>query len=247
MTISDASPIQFWSVDDDTFNEKEVCSINTACFCLPFLCSDTINIPLTDPVGDETLVAFDSAGGQLGSPLAYSNGFTFIPDEDWPQLCGQQVQFKVLNGSAEIVYKSDCVDIQTVHECTELITYSNSKILAGIDYTLSSPPPEYNIRIPAIFFQERFPDEQEGIDLSDSRIVRLRNQVKAQKYLDIGFMPFYMHKKLQIIFTHDTIEIGGESWVKSENYEIVDGNKRYPLRKATIWLTNKNYILRNVL
>jgi hypothetical protein len=159
-------------------------------------------------------------------------------------------EFDVIIDSVEFepyeLASSDCIDIKASHDCTTLINYTNSKVLNGIDYN-TSPPVEFNIRIPAVFFLERFPDEHEEIDLSNSRMVRLVNQVKAQKLLDIGFMPFYMHKKLQLILSHDTIEIDGESWLKTEPYEIAEGNKRYPLRKAQVWLTDKNYIVRNVL
>lgn len=151
------------------------------------------------------------------------------------------------NDIVKFLKKSDCIYIKDSHECTELITYSNSKLFNGIDYSSSSPEQQFCIRIPAIFFEEAFPDEHEEIDLSNSQSVRLMNKEKRQKKLDIGFMPFYMHQKMKLILAHDEITIDGDSWIRNEAYEITEGNKRYPLRKASCLLTDKNYIVRNVL
>lgn len=145
---------------------------------------------------------------------------------------------------------SDCIDIKTSHECTALLTYSNSKDFDGIEYD-TSPGREFNLRVPAVFYQERFPEEEETAELSTADYVRLRNEVKAQKLLDLGYMPFYMHKKMKLILAHDSVEIydGHETTevIRQEPYEIQDANKRYPLRRATVWLTEKNYIVRNIL
>lgn len=247
MNISDLSPIQFWPSGEETFNQQFVDGISRACFNLPFNCTDLITIPLTNPSGGETIKAFDSDGNELGTEKTFVAGvYTFRPSNDWPQLCGVQAQFKIYSSSDVLLYLSDAISFKTDHNNTTLITYSNSNYLLGINYT-TSPPPEFIIRIPAIFFEERFPDESEQIDQSNSRIVRLVNQVKSQRMLDIGFMPFYMHKKLQLILTHDTVEIDGTEWVKNEAYELGDGNKRYPLKRAKVWLTDKNFIVRNVL
>ena len=386
MTISEATPIQFWDEDDETFNEKEICSVARACFYLPFDCDDTINIPfedagiyewelnILDKNGDILdVIPFEKSGSvyklawtpSISSPPtcedvrfiivrltpiirnpSFNSSFTgswynFGSGDTWSwtgseaeaggssfdsaaltQDFGQtypigsyklvldavtfgfgNIQYTVrtfLNSTlaqdlfsgdinavtegddVQVVYftatapfnririnagtgtsvdtwiagiflyklddlkKSDVVSLKDTQDCTTLIRYSNSKNFADINYQ-TSPPPTFNIRIPAIFNQERFPDEHEETDLSNSRIVRQTNQIKAQRLLEIGFMPFYMHKKLQLILAHDTIEIDGEEWIKTEPYEITDGNKRYPLRKAQVWLTNKNYIVRNIL
>jgi hypothetical protein len=247
LTISNANPIQFWDIDDETFNEKAVCSIYATCFCLPFQCGDAVTIILTNPSGNETLKAYDVSGNQLGTTKDFAGDrYLFIPDDDWTQLCGNEVQFKIFEG-VEAIYKSDCISFASVHDCTTLITYSNSKVFAGIDYVTGTPTPELNIRIPAIFFEEAFPDEHEEIDLSNSMSVRLMNKEKRQKKLDIGRMPFYMHQKMKLILAHDNIEIDGQSWIRTEAYEIAESNKKWPLRKASVLLNDKNYIVRNVL
>jgi hypothetical protein len=141
---------------------------------------------------------------------------------------------------------SDCIDIRTSHECTKLITYSNSKDFDGVEYD-TSPGLEFYLRVPAVFFLERYPQEQENAELSTADYVRLRNEIKAQKLFDVGYVPYYLHRKLQLVFAHDIIEIDGKNWLRQEEYEINEGNKRYPLKPATTWLTDKNYIKRNIL
>ena len=147
-----------------------------------------------------------------------------------------------------IVAYSDCVDIKESHDCTQLIRYDNTKDFAGIEYSSFSPTAEFYLRIPAIFFHERNTEEEENFEESSENIVRLRNEIKLKRLLEVGFMPDYMHRKLLLILAHDTIEIDGESWIKRDPYEKEEpGNRRYPLKKASVLLTQKDYIKRNIL
>lgn len=143
---------------------------------------------------------------------------------------------------------SDCLDIKTSHDCTALIRYDNDKDFAGLEYSSFSPTAEFYLRIPAVFFHERNTEEEENFEESTENIVRLRNEIKLKKLLEVGFMPDYMHRKLLLILAHDTVEIDGESWIKRDPYEKEEpGNKRYPLKKASVLLTQKDYIKRNIL
>jgi hypothetical protein len=158
----------------------------------------------------------------------------------------KRVRYQSL-GSYEVIAYSDCINIASTHKETILITYSNHRNFADLDNLAVSPDPEYQIRIPAVFVEERFPEEQEVIELSNSTSVQTFAQIKAQKLLRIGPMPFYMHRKLKLILSHQFITIDDTDYVKQEAYEIIEGNRRYPLRQAQCWLTEKNYIKRNIL
>lgn len=148
---------------------------------------------------------------------------------------------------ANNVAKSDCLNIKTDQDETVLITYSDNKNYAGLNYSLVSPDPEFNIRVPATFFHERFPEESEVIELSNSRSIQLNAQVKAQRQLEIGPLPYYMHRKLKLILKHQFVTIDDQDWVQSEQYEITEGSRRSPHKQAKVWLTEKDYIIRNVL
>lgn len=143
---------------------------------------------------------------------------------------------------------SDCIDVRESHDCTQLIRYDNSKDFADIEYTDFSPTAEFYIRIPAIFFHERNTEEQERFETSGETIVRLRDEIKVKRLLEVGYMPDYMHRKLLLILAHDTIEIDSETWVRNDPYEKIDpANKRYPLKRAQVLLTQQGYIKRNIL
>lgn len=145
------------------------------------------------------------------------------------------------------IAKSDCLNVKTAQDETVLITYSDNKSYASLQYSAISPDPEFNIRIPATFFHERFPEESEVIELSNSRSIQLNGQVKAQRLLEIGHMPYYMHRKMKLILKHQFVTIDDQDWVQSEAYELIDSNRRTPNRKANVWLDEKDFIIRNVL
>lgn len=198
------------------------------------------------------LEVLDSSGVQLQylemtEILTGKHQISFIPTNYG--ICDEQIRLKIYEDDVEVA-ASDCLDIRTSHVCTELITYSNTRDFDNIEYD-TSPGLDFYLRVPAVFFLERFPEEEELHELSDSDYVRLRNEVKAQRFLELGFMPYYMHRKLKLIFAHDVIEIvvdgTTKTWIRQEPYEIAEGNKHYPLKKAGVWLTDKTYIKRNIL
>lgn len=174
---------------------------------------------------------------------AYSN--SFIPNEE--NICDEQVQFKIesdLSSPAEVA-KSDCIDIRTTQSCTKVINYSNNRNFAGLIYTGLSPEQVFNIRVPAIFFHEQFPEEDEAMELTTG-IQKTSGTLKVQRLFDTDYLPYYMHKKLQLIFKHQFITIDGLSWLKEEKYEIQPGERRWPVKKAKCFLT-QDYIQRAVL
>lgn len=146
-----------------------------------------------------------------------------------------------------ILAKSGCLDVNTFQSCTEVIQYSNSGPFDDINFNPASPSTDFFLRVPAIFFEEEFPDEYESIDLSSSEIVQLSSEVKHKKLLDVGWMPFYMIEKLQLVLTNDSLIIQGKNWIKGDGMTKIQGNKRYPLRKTQFLLTDKDFIKRNVL
>jgi hypothetical protein len=394
LLFSDANPVQFWNINCDTFNEKEVDGVFARCFCAPFNYDDEITIQFTDASGNAfTLYVLDSdnnilytssvsgsnntfthsftpsaqgitedevqifivsngggasvinslfasnldgwvnegsgvswlwdssEGGCATTALGLNNQstkqlvmyvsgaettmlynlvldivlFTFtsqtanlliqaydggtlvstLYDEDIvfsasqsypintivaiPKFTNIKVTYST-NGESNIFLKSyvsavkggtgaksDCIDIKPDHDETVLINYHNNRVFASLNSSVGTPDPEFNLRIPAIFFEERFPEEIEEIELSDNSSIQLNAQVKSQKFLKVKPMPFYMHKKTKLALSFQTVTIDGEEWIKSEAYEIQAGNERHPFRKATCWLTEKDYLVRNVL
>lgn len=392
MIVSNALPIQFWPADQDTYNESEVCGVETFCFCQPVQCDDTIYVQVT--AEDEDLTDFGIAFIDSEGVIVYSSffgagptvTFSIVPQifgicddeyqvviydstgvetlpqaQDWvdtglvpfiiasagiftaqhsnpsdnsiaetpfsaPQnteyvirigvtISGatgafstiaaiQPVGGDILNDPSEytftangtysvdlrikvflnpqttmtaiiststitgdpitvtitftpetpiylddssITYKSDCLDIRTSQPCTELVTYSNHKNFAGLVYEGITPTPEFSIRLPVVFFHESYPQEEEVHPLSNDTWIRLSSRIERKKLFDLGYMPYYMHQKTQLVLMHDNIEIQGEQWKKRDSYNIEEGSKRYPKPKANVLLTDKNFIKRNVI
>jgi hypothetical protein len=149
--------------------------------------------------------------------------------------------------SSVLMAKSDCVNIKEGHDETVLITYSNNRPFDSLSSSVGTPDHAFNLRIPAVFFKERFPEESEVIQLSNSRSIQLNAQVKAQRMLNVGPMTFYMHRKAKLALSFGTVTIDGQDWVKEEAYEVSETKRTHPLSKAQCWLTEKDTIYRNVL
>jgi len=147
----------------------------------------------------------------------------------------------------DTVAYSDCIDIRAYHAETILINYFNHRNFAGIENQDVSPDIDFNLRIPAVFFEEEFPQEQEIAELSDNQEISLNSQVKVQRLLNTGLMPQYMHKKTILALMHQSVYIDGEYWVKADPYEKIQGNKRNPLKQYKCLLTQKDEIIRNIL
>lgn len=148
-------------------------------------------------------------------------------------------------GSDVIVAKSDCLDIKD-HPESILLSYSNHRNFAGIQYELSSPEEIFYIRIPSVFYHERYPEEDEVIELSSS-LVTLNGTVRKQRRLETDYMPYYMHEKLKLILKHQTLEIFNRAWIKQEAYEILEGDKRWPVKMARCWLSERDFVHRNII
>lgn len=172
---------------------------------------------------------------------------SFVPSSNSPDLCNKRIRLVIVDVTdADVeVAKSDCLDIREEHKCTTLIEYSNNRNFAGLIYQDVSPEQTFQIRVPAIFFHNQFPEEDEAIELTTG-ITKTSGTLKVQRLFDTDYMPYYMHQKLMLIFKHQTINIDALSWVKEEKYEIQEGNRMWPVKKAKVFLT-ENYIQRAVL
>lgn len=194
----------------------------------------TLNVSLTDTENDSDFDTFDGAYDRIELLGVRSSG-----TGNWA------LNATVVVTREKIIVKSDCVEIKTDVDCTVLIKYTNSENFAGLVYN-SSPAQEFYLRIPAQFWQEDNPQEEEDSELSSGTIVTRRQAIVEKRLLEIGYMPNYMHKKLQLVLMHETITIDGTQWKRRDTYEA-EPVRRYPLKKAQVWLTKYNSILKNTL
>jgi hypothetical protein len=270
MSISDANPIQFWLTSEQSFNEKSVSGIYAACFAQPFHCTDTLQLQLTDTDISKyyDLKAYSTTGSLLYSTsfnrsLRYGD-LSGTPFYDFtifdltvslstisPSVCNTQIQFKIFDATSGLeVAHSDGIDLTDYDtDSTVLMEYSNSSSIAGLHFSEASPtPPNFYLRVPAVFFFENYPQEQEDLELSNDTIVTLWSKTEIVRTMEFGFMPDYMHKKISLITQMDTLIIDMKYWRRREGYQISQGSsKRYPLRKSTMNLVQQDFINRNVL
>lgn len=253
MTISDANPVQFWLIDCQTYNEQEPFGIHRRCFCSPWECDDEIITQfIDDGITEYDLVVVDEDDIEIYSEPFTISGTTYtssvILNTLSPEICNQKIQFKIIEtGSPEtVIARSDCLDLASSHEGSILIRYSNPRNYAGLVYGNTSPDESFYLRVPAMFYHEREVTEEEQIVLTD-QIVQQNNMTKTQRLLSTDSLPDYFHKKLQLVLKHQTIDILDRYWVKEEPYDLQESDRRNPLQKAKLWLTDKDSIQRNVL
>lgn len=150
-----------------------------------------------------------------------------------------------------LLAQSDCLDLATSQPCSALIGYSNTNDFDGIDYESVSPAPVFYIRIPAQFWKEDNPQEQEDSVLSNGVIVTRRTEIQEKTLLEVGFVPNYFHKKIQKILMHNSVQIEDVNgdltyWKKRDGYESENLN-RYPLKVGSVWLTKYNSVEKNTI
>lgn len=217
----------------------------------PWQNDDTIKIQFDFGVIDAfTLRAFDEDDALLQSvSFSLQTGtvyaVSFVPSNY--SIEDTVIRLSIFQNSTEL-FKSDKLDIRETQDETVLITYSDNKNFASINYTSLSPDPEFYLRIPARFLHERFPQESEQLELSSSRMIPLNSMIKAQRKLEVQHIPTYMHRKIILALRHQFVEIDNQDWILEEAYQINEGsNKRFLLKTADAWLTEKDYFIRNVL
>jgi hypothetical protein len=203
---------------------------------------------------------FSNGVDVIGGGPSQTEPLVFVADSNCTKLCiritgsfsgGVNITLNSIEatrsiGDSEIVAKTDCLDIRQNHEQSILLNYYNHVNFAGLVYENASPSTEFNIRIPAIFFHQRFPEEDEVMELSDE-LVTLNGTVRKQRLLNTDYLPYYFHEKLKLILKHQSLTVFNRQWVKQEAYDIVEGNRQFPMKRANCWLSEKDFVQRNIL
>jgi hypothetical protein len=200
--------------------------------------------------------------GQATGTILVSDSFTVDNEEAFgigliteiasnPASSTVQVNYLRVSGNTETIEAySDCVEIAETWENTKLLEYSNRRNYAGIVNDGSAGTPDqttFYLRVPAVFNEERYPESVQAEPLSNNQFISLNSQVEKQKLLETDYIPAYMHLKIQLVIKHQFLQIDGVNYVQRESYEKADGNKRDRFRKATVYLTERDYIVRNLL
>lgn len=208
------------------------------------ICDGSFVIEFTEAIaaenGDNTIeISFTATGASTRIAFKYNSGMDVTISVD--SVSGQRTV-----GDSEIVAKTDCLDVRENHDNTILLSYSNIRNFAGLVYSGSTPENTFQIRIPAIFFHQRFPEEDEVMELSDE-LVTLNGTVRKQRLMEVDYVPYYFHEKLKLILKNQVLTVFNRQWVKQEAYEIIEGDRRWPVKKAKCWISEKDFVHRNIL
>lgn len=136
--------------------------------------------------------------------------------------------------------------MRQTHETSQLIAYTNSSNFDGIVYPDTSPSLVFYLRIPAMFHVEQNDQTQEDLELSNQTLVTLRQNIIEKRMIETGYMPNYMHRKLQKVLMHEIIFIDNEYWKKRDAYET-SPIKKYNLKTGSVLLTKYDSFLRNTI
>lgn len=212
------------------------------------VCDKQINLEILDTSANYIGTYSGSIGYSIGNVVSL-NGIFYISliNSNFDNLPPDSLGVSWAITSSPIIAQSDCLDVASVQDGTKLISYTNTSDFAGLIFAEESPDVFFYFRVPAVFFQEDYPEESQHEDLSNNQSVQLYSEVKAKKLFDVGFIPYFMHKKLKLVLACDQVLIDGDYWQKQDAYTLDQGNKRYSLKKGSVWLTNANEINRNVL
>lgn len=132
------------------------------------------------------------------------------------------------------IFKSDLIYFTDDVFGTQLLQYSNANDYAGISYAAAE---KFCKRIPAKFYEEREPEEDESEALSDSTIVKLAGTVKRQKFLEIEPLPPYEILKIKLILKHNSLKVDDDYCIQEESMNVSKLNDRFALFISKVWLT----------
>lgn len=256
MVYSDAQPVQFWPIECDTYNENTPSGVFYNCYEHQWQNSDNVVFQFTEDgttAEDYEIVAVTETDVQIAvTPLTS----TVLTDKvvyhatmqaQTDGFSNTTVYFVMRFVGGDNIAKSDAHKFLPSVEDSILMTYYNHLNVFGLIYEYDiSPDLQFNLRIPAIFYHQRFPEEDEVMELT-SELVTLNGSMRRQRLLDTDYLPYYMHEKIKLALKHQFVSIYNKFWTKQESYDIQDGNRMHPEKKAKCWISEKEYMQRSVL
>ncbi len=125
--------------------------------------------------------------------------------------------------------ESECYDLQTTHDCSLLLKWSNNESWGGFDYStdidllggggVSLDPFQHKLRVIAEFRGSKYPSTKIiGEDSAGDKTLDYSTMRKA-KILDVDSAPEYIHDGIAAMFEQDTSLIDDVSFTLLDEYE----------------------------
>jgi hypothetical protein len=163
--------------------------------------------------------------------------------------CGEELSFKIHNEDDDSVIAYTDGIIFNEETQWSLIKYKKSTTFAGIFYDVNSPL--FEVYFPFQFSRNRIVASTKTTKLSNGLEFNTASEISTNRRLLTAPMADYMHKKLHMVLQHATggvVEIDGKEWTWKEGYDYIDPPAEDgPLQQGSVFLTDKNDGVRNVL
>jgi len=164
----------------------------------------------------------------------------------------QGVKFFIQKDDVDI-YKSDTQLFLSSIEDTpswgsKLIGYKSIKNFAGIKYP--GDDTYFYFRTPCQFFRQRPKGSQDSIPSGGNSLLNTSIVKGKQQLMKVIYSPDYIHNKLELIFQHaasGSVLIDGVFWSMEEGYEVSPPDEKSPFQLGKIWLSDSNYLIRNMI
>lgn len=247
MTISNSIPYRFYNVSTGaSFNDTQIDGVHSPCFYQVIAYDDLLTLQVNGSAptfkimdANDTELYSSAMGNITGSYYKTDFDMNFM-ELNFPTV--KRFYISLHEGGVEVM-RSEGIDIDD--STTIQIRYRNNTNFDGIEYE-ANPTDYFHLRVKAQFWKESYTKEFESYAKSNGEFTRVFDQRLTKKLLEIGYMPGYMHDKITRILMHDNIVIDGDNWIVQDEYENEKIN-RFALSKASVLLTKKEEIIKNIL
>jgi hypothetical protein len=174
---------------------------------------------------------------------------SFIPSEI--NACEKRVKFHFLDEDENIVAFTELVNFSNSIAHNVQVRYKGIKPYAGLYYT---PESDYFMtRIPGRFFHPRKSGQTTSMELSNNKFITTSTLLQKKRLFEIEDAPEYFHDMVELILNHaaiGSVKIREVEWERAAGDEYLydeDTPDEYPLIRAEVVLSRKDWIKRNVI
>lgn len=124
---------------------------------------------------------------------------------------------------------SDCINVQTTHDCTLLYQAENNDNAFDFDYTHGM---KHNLRVTSKMDVTAYPEADERARFSDNSKLLMYAESDTEYSVFVTDAPIYVHDCLRLLRLHDTFSINGTEYIKESGYEL-NRRKTSKLKQST--------------
>lgn len=197
-----------------------------------------------DGTTDYPIGLYNSGGTKTATFTPTSSGIISLKFEegsDHPIIAVDSVS--VLTTEHNCLLTSDCLNIQTNHECTLLFTATNDDDAFAFTYP-TSPVFTHQLRLEAKIDVSSYPEEKEEYLFSDNSRRLLFARTENEYEVLLMDAPNYIHSCLRMMRLNDTFTIDGVEYIAESSYDL-KRRKTSKLKQSAFTVKDKTGISSN--